>query len=54
MKMIQFFALVAATGLALLVLLPTYKNRLKRVLSQGAGSGMFALGLFGLLFQIIR
>ena len=52
--MIQFFALVAATGFAMLVMLPTYKNRMKRLLSQGTGSSMFALGLFGILFQIIR
>ena len=51
--MIQLFALVAATGLALLVMLPTYKNRMKRLLSQSAGTSMFALGLFGLLFQIV-
>jgi hypothetical protein len=51
--MMQLSALVAASGLALLVLLPTYKNRMKRLLSQGAGTSMFALGLFGILFQIV-
>ena len=52
--MMQFSALIAATGLGLLVLMPTYKNRMKRLLSQGAGSGMFTLGLVGVIFQIIR
>jgi hypothetical protein len=51
--MLTFFALLAATGLVLLVMLPLPKDRTKRLLSQAGCTSLFALGLCGSMLQIM-
>jgi len=41
------FISIAAAGLALVLLQPTQKNRTMRLVTQGASTGMLAVGLFG-------
>lgn len=51
--MLTFFALLAATGLVLMVQLPLPKDRTKRLLSQTACTSLFAIGLCGSMLQIM-
>lgn len=46
-NMAILFISIAAAGLALVLLQPTQKNRTMRLVTQGASTGMLAVGLFG-------
>lgn len=49
---VMFFAL-CALGLALLIILPHDKNRIKRLTQRGGAAVLFGLGLYGGLVTLI-
>ncbi|HSG35164.1 MAG TPA: hypothetical protein VLA37_11555 [Sphingomonadaceae bacterium] len=51
--MTSIFVLLAAAGFAATVFAPVPKDRMKRMLSQGACTSAITVGLFGSLFQLI-
>lgn len=51
--MAMLFIAFAAAGLALVLFQPTTKNRMHRLVAQGASACLLAVGLFGGLVQIM-